>query len=61
MSEGTRSKLSMVGAAVGAILAGNMLWLLLAPGIATLQLSRPSATITSQAVFTRQTAAQSAP
>jgi hypothetical protein len=61
MSEGTRSQLSMVGAALGAILAGNMLWLLLASTIPMLDPSRPIATITSQAVFTRQTAAQTAP
>jgi hypothetical protein len=51
----------MVGAALGAILAGNMLWLLLASTIPMLDPSRPIATITSQAVFTRQTAAQTAP
>jgi hypothetical protein len=56
MPEGTRSKLSMAGAAVG-----NMLWYLLAPGIPALHPSRPKATITSQAVFTKQTAAQSVP
>jgi hypothetical protein len=61
MPEGTRSKLSMAGAAVGAVLAGNMLWYLLAPGIPALHPSRPKATITSQAVFTKQTAAQSVP
>ncbi len=61
MTEGTRSKLSIVGVAVGAVLAGNILLLLLATGISALNPSLPKATIASQAVFASETAAQSAP
>ena len=59
MAEGTRSKLSIVGGTAGVILAGNVLWFLLAPAIPALHAS-PRATLTSRAAFARQNAAQSA-
>jgi hypothetical protein len=59
MSAGTRSKLSIVGSTLGVVLAGNVLWFLLAPAIPALH-AAPRATLTSRAVFARQTAAQSA-
>ncbi len=61
MTEGTRSKVSIVGVAVGAVLAGNVLLLLLAHGVQSFDAFAPKATITSQAVFAKQTPAQSAP
>jgi hypothetical protein len=61
MAEGTRSKLSLVGVAVAAVLAGNMFLLLLATGAAAVRTSLPKATITSQAVFAKLIAAQSGP
>jgi hypothetical protein len=60
MTAGTRSKLSFVGSTAGVILAANVLWFLLAPAIPALHAS-PRARPTSQAVFARQTASQSAP
>lgn len=60
MTAGTRSKLSIVGGTFGVVLAGNVLWFLLAPAIPALHAS-PRARLTSQAGFASQTAAQSAP
>jgi hypothetical protein len=60
MTAETRSKLSFVGGALGVVLAGNVLWFLLAPAIPALHAS-PRPTPTSHPVFAGHTASQSAP
>ncbi len=56
MTTNTRSKLSAVGAAMGAIVAGEVLFLLLGSAFPV-----PATTLTSVAVFAKQASAQSAP
>jgi len=61
MTTQTRSKLSVVGAAMGAILAGEVLFLLLGSAFPVLFRPHAATTLTSVAVFAKQASAQAAP